>query len=82
MNLNLCRGSHDFCCTLWSQFVSQAHFPLSALPSQGEVMTDMFYPIYPEGLYNAIKRCACRGFIPQLPQTTIILVIPSPFIHA
>ena len=23
---------------------------------QGEVMTDMFYPIYPDGLYNAIKR--------------------------
>ena len=22
----------------------------------GEVMTDMYYPIYPEGLYQAIKR--------------------------
>ena len=23
----------------------------------GERMTDMFYPIYPQGLYNAIARC-------------------------
>jgi hypothetical protein len=26
-----------------------------------EVMTDMYYPIYPEGLYKAIKRWRERG---------------------
>ena len=26
----------------------------------GEVMTDMYYPIYPEGLYQAIKRWVGR----------------------
>ena len=26
-----------------------------------EIMTDMYYPIHPEGMYQAIKRCGASG---------------------
>jgi len=38
---------------------------------QGEVMTDMYYPIYPEGMYNAIKRSSKYGIPMYITETGI-----------
>lgn len=35
----------------------------------GEVMMDMFYPMYPEGLYKAIKRCSQLGIPMYITET-------------
>ncbi|GIL72835.1 hypothetical protein Vretifemale_3128 [Volvox reticuliferus] len=38
---------------------------------QQEVMTDMYYPIYPEGMYRAIKRCSEFGIPMYITETGI-----------
>ncbi|KXZ56630.1 hypothetical protein GPECTOR_1g568 [Gonium pectorale] len=38
---------------------------------QQEVMTDMYYPVYPEGMYQAIKRCSEFGIPMYITETGI-----------
>ena len=48
-------------CDWWGiNYYSRGIFSWYLCPScrHQEVMTDMYYPIYPEGMYEAIKRCA------------------------
>ncbi|PNH12081.1 Beta-glucosidase A [Tetrabaena socialis] len=63
-------------CDWWGiNYYSRGIFSWYLCPScrHAEVMTDMYYPIYPEGMYQAIKRCgggAARGACTRLSRET------------
>lgn len=56
----------------------------------GEVMTDMPYPMYPQGLYDAVKRWVCGGLwewgaerVPACAlMTSLVMVSDSSRCHA
>ncbi|EFJ42987.1 hypothetical protein VOLCADRAFT_107029 [Volvox carteri f. nagariensis] len=61
-------------CDWWGiNYYSRGIFSWYLLPScrHQEVMTDMYYPIYPEGMYRAIKRCSEFGIPMYITETGI-----------
>ncbi|GLC35844.1 hypothetical protein PLESTB_000500300 [Pleodorina starrii] len=61
-------------CDWWGiNYYSRGIFSWYLAPScrAQEVMTDMYYPIYPEGMYRAIKRCSEFGIPMYITETGI-----------
>ncbi|KAG2442823.1 hypothetical protein HXX76_002902 [Chlamydomonas incerta] len=61
-------------CDWWGiNYYSRGIFSWYLAPScrKAEVMTDMYYPIYPEGMYKCIKRCSEFGIPMYITETGI-----------
>ncbi len=57
-------------CDWWGiNYYSRTVFQWNLFPAclPHEVMTDMYYPVYPLGLYKAIQRCGCARLARSLP---------------
>mmetsp|Transcript_19157 Transcript_19157/g.34659 ORF Transcript_19157/g.34659 Transcript_19157/m.34659 type:complete len:500 (-) Transcript_19157:424-1923(-) len=62
------------CCDWWGiNYYSRGIFTWHLLPGRrgDEVLTDMYYPIYPDGMFRAIERCSEFGLPMYITETGI-----------